>query len=155
MRCKRNDRARPSGGASLLSGSNRNAILLRYAAENGEYLSQRTWGGIAHRAARCTRPSAPPNPEVAAADLIWSASHVFCIGIGNVLSGGLGAAGGGGTAVPTGLSANWRIHTDWVTIADRGTSLRARAPTGRAYFERVSVTERRRIEPCPLLLGPL
>ena len=54
------------------------------------------------------------------------------------------------TAVPTGLSANWRIHTDWVTIADRGTSPRARAPTGRAYFERVSVTERRRIEPCPL-----
>ena len=38
-----------------------------------------------------------------------------------------------------------------MTIAGRGTSPRARAPTGRAYFERVSVTERRRIEPCPLL----
>ena len=37
-----------------------------------------------------------------------------------------------------------------MTIADRGTSPRARAPTGRAYFEQVSVTERRRIEPCPL-----
>ena len=49
-----------------------------------------------------------------------------------------------------GTFGNWRIHTNWVTIADRGTSLRARALTGRAYFERVSVTERRRIEPCPL-----
>ena len=40
-----------------------------------------------------------------------------------------------------------RTHTYWVAIADRGgTSPRARAPTDRAYFERVSVTERRRIE---------
>ena len=56
----------------------------------------------------------------------------------------------GTTAVPTGLSANWRLHADWLAIADRGASHRACAPTGRAYFERVSATERRRIEPCPL-----
>ena len=35
-------------------------------------------------------------------------------------------------------------------VGSSGTSLQARAPTGRAYFERVSVTERRRIEPFPL-----
>ena len=48
------------------------------------------------------------------------------------------------------MSENKRIHADWLAIADRGTSPRARAPTGRAYFERVSATEQRRIEPFPL-----